>query len=229
VKKLLLLIFVFGFGQLLKAQEKDLSIGVGGSVDKRLNDYTENPWVGFDHQFSDILESSFGVHMNYQINHKVGLRLGVSYSRKGYKLIYAWITPDGTNGKGDPGIPLESKFRLNYLDIPVSIYYQVVTTKRYTLSPSVGIMNSINIGESEISEMGDGIKKETAFNSFNSNQYLLGTRLGLINNLNISNNLFISLEPYVMYNFFKLNDMDVDKSDFTFGGYLSVNYRFNNK
>jgi len=229
MKKLIILLFIFGLNQITQAQDKGFSIGLGGSFDKRLNDYSENPWLGFDHQFSDISEFSFGLQANYQFNEKLGLRSGISYSRKGYKLIYAWIAPDGSNGTGDPAIPLESEFRLNYLDIPLSIYYQVVHTNRYTLSPSLGIMNSINIGESEISEMGDGTTNETTFNSFNTNSYLLGARLGLINNFNLSNNIFISLEPYVMYNSSKLNDTDIIKSDLTFGGYLSVNYKFNKK
>jgi hypothetical protein len=229
MKKLIILIFIFGFNQVTKAQDKSLSVGLGGSFDKRLNDYSENPWFGFDHQFSDISEFSFGIQFNYQFNEKIGLRSGISYSRKGYKLIYAWITPNGIDGSGDPSIPLESKFRLNYIDIPFGIYYQVVTNNRYTLSPSIGIMNSINIGESEISEMGDGTTNQTNFNSFNTKPYVLGARLGLINNFNLSDKVFISLEPYVMYNFSKLNDTDINKSDLTFGGCLSVNYKFNHK
>ena len=229
MKKLIILLFFLGYSQLSSAQEKGLSIGLGGSLDKRLNDYTEFPLSGFNHQFSDISEFSFGLQIDYQINDKIGLRSGISYSRKGYKLVYEWLTLDGSNRTGDPAIPLESEFRLAYLDIPVSFYYQVVKTKRYTLSPSIGIMNSVHIGDSEISEMGDGTTKETTFNSFDTNPYLSGTRLGLISNLNLSDNIFLSLEPYAMYNFSKLNDTDIENSTFTFGGYLSLNYAFNKK
>src|SRR5690606_15857581 len=107
------------------------------------------------------------------------LRSGVSFARKGYKLVYQWIAPDGNIGIGDSAIPLESEFRLNYIDIPLSLYYQVFTTNGYSLAPSLGIMNSIKIGESEVSKMGDGTKKETTFNFLNANPYLVGARLGV--------------------------------------------------
>lgn len=229
MKKIFLLILVICLYQYIIAQDKGFSIGLGGSFDKRLNEYYDNPWVGFDHEFSDISEFSFGTQISYHFSDRIGLRSGISYSRKGYKLIYAWITPDGNNGVGDPLIPLESEFRLKYLDVPVSLFYKIVNANHYTFSASIGMMNSINIGESEISEMGDGTSKETAYNVFNTNSYLAGARIGLINNIDISENVFISIEPYFMYNFFTLNDTDIEKSDFAFGGYLSVNYRLNKK
>ncbi|MFH2141509.1 MAG: outer membrane beta-barrel protein [Bacteroidota bacterium] len=161
------------------------------------------------------------------VNNYNGLRTGISYSRKGFKLVYAWITPNGGNGTGDTNIPLESSFRLKYIDIPLCFYYQLVSKKRFHISPSFGIMNSINIGKTEISEMGDGSIKQTSFSTFNANPYMLGVRLGIINDFGLSDKIFISLEPYVTYNFSKINETDIQKSDLIFGGYLSVNYRFN--
>ena len=222
MKKLLILIFIFGFGQLIKAQEKGLSFGIGGSLDIRLNDYFEYN-TGFPRQFSNILKSSLGIQFNYQFNDKIGLRSGILYSRKGYKLTFKAIEIT------DPITPLEFKARLNYIDIPLAIYCQVMKSNRYTLSPSLGIMNSINIRKYRIYKTGDGKKVETTINSSNANSYLLGARLGLINNFNLSNNIFISFEPYLIVNLYNLNDADISKPVIPFGGNLSVNYKFNKK
>ena len=226
MKKILILIFGFGFGQLINAQEKGLSLGFGGSLDIRLNDYYENH-IGVKSQFSNILKSSVGIQINYQLNDRVGLRSGILYSGKGYKIIYKNV--DTEDKEVSPVIPLESESRLNYVDIPLSIYCQVLKSNRYTLSPSLGIMNSVNIRESKIYEMRDGTRNEKTFNSSNTNKYLLGARLGLINNFKLSSNIFISFESYLIYELYNLNDTDIEKPEIPFGGILSVNYKFNKK
>lgn len=226
MRLLLTLFIILAISQMAKAQEKGFSIGMGGSFDKHINEYRErldfpipNP------KFYDILEYSFGLQVNYLFNERLGIRSGVSYARKGYMVTYDWVLYD-INGLLDPLIPVRSEYRLAYLDIPIGVYYQVVSTNRYHLSPSIGIMNSILIGEREVTEMLLGEMKETDYNTSEPNPYLLGARLGLINDFNLNESIFISLEPYVMYNFTKLNDTDIVNSDFAFGGYLSVNYRF---
>lgn len=226
MREFIIIIFLLALAHIVNAQERGLSIGFGGSYDNSINEYRGTPWWTNEDEFSDIQEFSIGAVINYQFNERSGLRSDVSYSLKGYKLDYEWITNDFPDNSGDPSIPLETEFRLAYLDIPVGVYYKVIFTNRYDLAPSIGIMNSINIGESEISEMGDGSTEETEFYEFNTTAYLLGARLGLINNFNLSEKLFISLEPYITFNFSTINDTDIEQSQYTFGGFLSFNYKF---
>ena len=225
MNKLLILIFIFGFGQLMKAQEKGLSFGMGGSLEIRLNNsYKNHQEIGYyypidifpNQQLSDFFKSGFGVQINYQFNDKVGLRSEILYSRKGYKLTIK------ASDLSDPLNPSKSQYIFNYLDVPLSIYYQVIKSNRYTLSPSLGIMNSIYIRQSNISEMRNG-------KILRRNLYLPGARLGLINNFNLSSNIFISFEPYLMCNFYSLKNTGIKKPEIPFGGHLSINYKFDKK
>ena len=225
MKKLLILIFIFGFGQLIKAQEKGLSFGMGGILEIRLNNSYINYQEIFSYyptdifpyqQLTDFFKSGFGVQINYKFNDKIGLRSGILYSRKGYKLTIK------SSNLSAPFALLKSEFSFNYLDVPLSIYYQVIKSNRYTLSPSLGIMNNIYIGQSNISEMRNG-------KIHSSNSYLLGARLGLINNFNLGSNIFISFEPYLMFNFYNVNNTGIKKPEIPFGGHFSVNYKFNKK
>lgn len=229
MREILIVALLFAFAQIGIAQENEFSIGFGGSYGKRITYNYEHSWPSFYHELSDIQEFSFETLINYQVYDRVGLRAGISYACKGHKVVYAWIAPDGSDGTGDPAIPMKSKIRLKYIDVPLGVYYQIIRTNRYSFSPSIGIMNSIKIGESEISEMGDGKTKKRSSYSFDRSSYELGARLGLINNFNLSEKIFISVEPFLIYSLSKTNDTVIKRSDFTFGGCLSVNYRFNKK
>ncbi len=207
------------------SQDGGLSIGLGGSYDYHLNTFEENPWYGYDHQFDNLMEFSIGGQIDYKFESSLGIRTGVSYARKGYKLIYAWVTPGGGNGTGDPYIPMESSFKLGYIDIPISVYYDIIKSENYSLSPSIGCLNSISINESEVSLMGDDSFKETSYNSLNTTPYIFAARIGFINNIVINDKWFISLEPYCTYNFERINNTDIESPNFTTGAIVTVNLK----
>jgi hypothetical protein len=209
------------------SQKSVFSIGVGASYDYHINEYTQTPWPWFDHQYSNIFEFSLGSQFDIPIHNRLGIRTAISYSKKGYKLVYVWTTPDGGNGTDDAAIPMETQFKLKYIDIPLSVYYHIINKDRYKFGPSIGIINSINIANSEVSIMGNGNKKNTSYRTFRSTSYLYGARLGLINNIDLNKKIFLSLEPYLIYNFSIINETDIQKSDFAFGSYLSIHLRLN--
>ncbi|MFH2143688.1 MAG: hypothetical protein ABIJ97_14785 [Bacteroidota bacterium] len=68
MRKTIILTLILFTSIAANTQENRLSIGIGGSFDKHINYYTQNPWVGFDHQFADITEFSLGTQITYQIN-----------------------------------------------------------------------------------------------------------------------------------------------------------------
>ena len=244
MRKVLFMVFVFGIGQVCSAQSKNFSIGLALGLNGRLN----SSWDSFNHEFSDVTESSWGLQINYQKRNqtwitpdgsdgtgdpvissetKFGLRAGISYSKKEYKVVYAWVLPDGSDGSGDPTIPLVSDVQLNYIDIPVNLYYRLFTKNNYSLSPYLGIANSINIGYSGVHEMGDGSINESTW--MTPKDFLTGIRIGLINNVAISDYIFISFEPYVMRDSTNPRDIYILSSPWTFGGILSVNCKLNIK
>ena len=66
------------------SQKSIFSIGVGGSYDYHINEYPQTPWLWFDHQYSNIFEFSLGSQFDVQIYNRLGIRTGISYSKKGY-------------------------------------------------------------------------------------------------------------------------------------------------
>ncbi len=211
-----------------QAQDSKFSIGFGGSYDVSNNEYTALYSIGFSSrlEYQDINQYSYGLQFNYLATEKLGVRVGMYYARKGYNLKYNWATYyPGYGGSVDPIVPIETEFQLDYLDLSVSAYYRVVDAKFYHLAPSVGIMNNILLDNREISTMSDGDTEENESDS-NPSTYIPGFRLGLINDFDIGEHFFVSLEPYIYFQSKTIDESVVVSTDYTYGAYVSLNYKF---
>lgn len=212
---------------LVFGQQNTFSLGLIGNLESRQNEFVEQGFFGFNHEFQNKLEYGVGIQIAYQLGDNLGLRSGALYAEKGYELVYAWSAPNGTNGSGDPTIPMRTQFKQRYIDVPLNAYYQLIRKDKFQLAPALGVVNSFKIASSEISKMGDGAQKETSFYSDESNDYLMALRLAVLLKFTLSERLFLVLEPHSSYNFHKLNDRDIENSDLSFGTCLSLNFILN--
>lgn len=222
--KALLIPFLVCIAVCGNAQDTLLTIGVRGGWDVYDYTYTPTPVEGFDHHLEDATRYSFGVQVNGEFPNQVGWGTGLFWAEKGYKIKYSWIAPDGGNGTGDPAIPLETTFRLNYLDIPLEFRYGLLKAAWFHITPSVGIVNSLKIWNSNKSVMGDGSKGSVSQHSTNAKGYLLNGRIAAQIGFDVTKKVFFALEPYAMYAFTDLS-ADIEDTNLIWGGHLSINYR----
>lgn len=212
-------LFLFAALLLTTSLSAQTHLGLTAGYESVERTYVEFPRTGFDHTLDDLpLEYGLGVQLDYSLTEWLGLRAGLLYARKGYVQVYDWNVLDNR----DPLIPIQSELRMHYLDVPLTAYYRVVTTERYSLAPSAGLIASFSLGASEVSEMGDGDIEETEFVNPNPEPTLFALRLGLINNLHLGDRMTLSAEPFVAFRGGVIQEEDVVEAGLVKGVMVSV-------
>ncbi len=226
MRHLPILLTLFISANVAIAQDSKFSIGLGGSYDVSKNEYsTSFAAVLPNREYKDITQYSYGLQFNYLASEKLGVRVGMFYARKGYMLEYDWVSYPQPGGSGDPLIPIETEYQIDYLELSVSAFYRLVDAKFYHFAPSVGMMNSVLVTERAIDTMGDGDKEEQESDT-GPTPHIPGFRLSLINDFDLGQQFFISLEPYILFQRKTVNNSAVIDTDYTYGAYLSLNYKF---
>lgn len=139
------------------------------SVDNRLllmntvAAYSESPKTDIHHN----TPVSFGVSMSKQLNDRFALQTGLSYT-----MLSSDIKTNGI-------YHMESKQKLHYLGIPVSIVYKIAEWQKFVFYASAGVMGEINVSgkvkselfynkTKEISETSDHIRMKEPLFSVNT-------------------------------------------------------------
>lgn len=86
-------------------------------------------------------------------------------------------------------------------------------------------MSDISIGLSQRSLRGDGTSEVDHEYFLTPSEKLFRARVGLINNIELSNKLFLSIKPYITVNFDVIDDAYYQYY-YVFGGAFSLNYKF---
>ncbi len=194
----LVLLFIFPLLSFVAFSQKEgLSIGLGVSPDYHQESFHKDTWVTNGHEYQSRIKYSTSLFFRYQVIEQIGIRFGAAYARKGYELHYTWDVPAGDNGIGDPKIPQRTDFALDYIDIPVLLYFSVIRKEKFRLAPSAGYMLSYLINSSEKSEMGDGVTRTTVYqDDLFINSSMKWVRFGVCADFKIKDRLFVSVEPY---------------------------------
>ena len=194
IKSLSFLLY-FLFPLSIFAQQSKFYVGLGGGIDVYDYEFFDNPIDNIKHQFSKTDGYSIGMRLNFGPVSKVRFSAGAYFSQKGYKLIYNWTS----SIDGDAEMPKESILLADFVDIPLSFNYRLIGKNSFHISPSIGVMTSVNLENNEFSIMGDG--SEIASNNISEltnsviANLLFAGKFSLIIGIDLSKAMFISLEP----------------------------------
>jgi hypothetical protein len=124
----------------LLAQSK-FSIGCDAAIGHHSN-LKQNK--NFGHTFT--AKTPYGLHLNarYNFSERLGVEMGLGYIGIGYNTQFNWITPDGNIH--DPLIFNTNNVRLSYIDIPISIIFNLKSEEKWGLFLTGGLSSSFLVG-----------------------------------------------------------------------------------
>jgi|GEM_PF-5082558 len=193
---LLLLLSEMGFGQTGK-----YAIQVMASPDTYRSRYGAMHPDMPDQKYSAKTGFSAGVQAWYQARKKVGVGVGLLYSRKDYGLTYNYRVID----RGDPNVPVTSTLRPAYLELPLSLRYSLLTTSAWTVQASSGVIPGFLFRNAAKTTYDDGHAAVEKWNGEPANPFLLSLPLGLSAAYYVTPRLGLVLEPQFRYYFNRID------------------------
>jgi hypothetical protein len=130
------------------------------------------------------------------LSSKIYVSLGAAYATKDFVLNYNYqvLDPD------DPfPIPDQTRIRVRYLEIPLTLGYGILTRRKYSLCVAAGFYPSYLVEKGEhTTYLNSGNPSTTYFVNANSSTIYSGT-LGFIAHYSISNGCGVFIEPSYLY------------------------------
>ena len=115
-------------------QDKKISLGLISSIEYNEYDFKETDFHP-NYDYKSNTGYSIGLGLDYQIQEKIFVKSGLTYSILGYQLKYNYLVRD----PGDPLIPRKSELTVSYISIPLMIGYQVMNFGNLRFNPSFGL------------------------------------------------------------------------------------------
>lgn len=200
------------------AQDNKLSLGIVGGVDMFSNKALRTSNLeGYNKPPNDY-GYNYGLQITYPSGEKMGIRAGVVYARKEFqqKTIFGIFPAQGTAPRSI------YSYRLNYLEIPISIYYSVIQSDRFRLAPSLGIKTAVFINGKRFSNRSPDLVQY--YEPQDDSRLIIGPRIGLITDFKIAKKTFLSLEPHVAFSYNSLYAHSNQNIYVFWGISLSLNY-----
>jgi hypothetical protein len=154
-----------------------------------------------EQQYSAKTSFSAGVQAWYQARKKVGIGVGLLYSRKDYQLTYNYRAID----QGDPNLPIRSTLRPTYLELPLTVRYSLATASAWSVQASSGITTSFLVHNAAKTTYDDGHSAVEKLEGEQANPVLLSLPLSLSAAYYVTPRLGLVLEPHYRYYFNKID------------------------
>jgi opacity protein-like surface antigen len=167
-----------------------------------------------------------GLILSYQLNKRFLLGVGILFSDKGYKMkkTYSWIAPNGSNGTGDPAVPMKrhSNYHYYYFDMPINLNYCVFSTEKTAVYVFASISPNIFLTQKATSytEYGDGHKATSTVTTPGYNIVNSSFTAGLGYQVNLSDKLFLKIEP--TYRRFISSSIDTPIKEYLYSAGLNI-------
>lgn len=155
-----------------------------------------------EQQYSAKTGFSAGVQAWYQARKKVGVGVGLLYSRKDYQLTYNYRVID----RSDPNLPVRTTLRPAYLELPLAVRYSLVTASAWTVQASSGLTGSFLVGNAARTTYDDGRTAVAKWEGQPANPFLLSLPLGLSATYYVTPRLGLVLEPQYRYYFNRIDE-----------------------
>lgn len=195
-----------------------MSLGIVGGVDMFSNKAMRTSNLeGYNKPPND-----YGYNYGFQIIHrtgeKMGIRAGVVYARKEFqqKTIFGIFPTQGTAQRSI------YSYRLNYIEIPISVHYSVVQSDRFRLAPSLGIKTSVFLNGKRFKDQSPESAQD--YEPQDDSRLIIGPRIGLITVFKIANKTSLSLEPHVAFSYNSYYVQSNQNISMFWGVSLSLNY-----
>lgn len=216
MNRLILISIILLTSNIAFGQEHKISIGFLTSMDK----FELKPIAGFNTNHELNPAYSFGLNLKYNFSERLFTKGIIQYSKRGYELNYEFNFTD----PGDPYIPRETTFELNYIGIPLFIGYNLYHGEKFKIAPSLGLVNELLVNDYETSVFEDDSERESKMLSQNLDKFLISSQLNLSLDYYLSDMIFLSLEPYLRIGFTEIENDFVKSNPISYGGILSINY-----
>ena len=238
MKNLLTLLYILPFALCSQdapvKEESKFSLGFSFSPDycyRVLKPDAASQWIA-DHRDSiEVPKFGFtsGVNLDWHISQRFTLRAGMHLSDKGERIPIrdaVWIT---TSPTPDPTLPKRYSFNYHYLylDFPVTVNFFILT-KRTKLFLSAGISTNLFLTQMTTTyyeyENGE-TKRNRSFgnNGFNRINLALVGGIGL--GFDISEKMFLRLEPTYRRSMFSIIDAPINGYLYSFGLNAGIYYQ----
>jgi hypothetical protein len=214
-------------------KHKRLMVGINFSSDYNYRTLKNN---NNNEDIDDIVESSIklrdemdigdfgfttGFNFFYYLRNRIGLELGIQYSRKGYK------TKKESYDSGHPLSPFEihSKFHYHYIDVPVRVNF-MFGKKRIRISPSLGFATNIFLKKTNIVflEFSDNSVEKTSQNSFENNRLNVSPIVGMGIDYKLNEKMFLRAEGLYRHGLLKIRNTPLTEYLWNYGLNLGLYY-----
>jgi opacity protein-like surface antigen len=216
-----LVIIIFPILVNLNGQDNRFSIGLIGSLESNKYDFistslTEN----YDYEAS--IGYSCGIGAKYNLTEKLFLKSGLLLYSHGYSIKYNYVFMD----EGDPLIPRQSDLRVTYFRIPLKVGFQVLNFGKFSFNPAVGLNTAFQISIYEKTTYEDNAQRESTILSADLNKTQLGINIDLGVEYELSQNMNLTIIPYLAKGLNKLDDNGMETGQISIGGKFGLYYRF---
>lgn len=154
-------------------------------------DSLETPKLGY----------AVGAGLTFRFHKRLSLGVGLLFSDKGYKReqTFNWVAPNGSNGTGDPAIPmkLNTNYHYYYIDVPFKLNCHILPTEAGGLCISAAVSPNIFLAQKTIShtEYGDGHVERTVSTASGYNKVNLSFTAGMGYQAGLSKAFSLKIEP----------------------------------
>lgn len=204
----LLLAFLAILPLTIFSQEKERKLAIGLSISpdycyRILVPDASSKWIADIRDSAEIPKMGYttGPVINYRLNKRLTLNSGLLFADKGYKTDkkFDWTTPNGTNGTGDPAIPMRqiANYHYFYLDVPIILHCNIVATENWDFYTLAGVSADFFLSQKTVSytEYGDGHKAKNNSTGSGYRPVNLSFTVGFGYRTDLSDKLMLAIEP----------------------------------
>jgi opacity protein-like surface antigen len=216
MKKLILGISILLFTSTAYSQDKGWSIGIIGSP----NFYSVKSHEGFNHSYQTDLGLTIGLESIYSLSNKLDLGLGANLTSLGYQVNYEYTFLD----PGDPYIPRSGNITANYIDIPIFLRVNLLSSDKFALYPSVAFNSLFLINSKDQTTFEDNSVRESNY----LNSLIFSGQFGLGVAYSLNEKMRIKLEPRFRY-YLKGFDTIMNAHPTLFQAMIGIEYKIGKK
>ncbi|MES2762734.1 MAG: outer membrane beta-barrel protein [Bacteroidota bacterium] len=166
-----------------------------------------------------------GINLRYQLLEKIGVEFGALYSTKGQKTLagsFSWLTPtEGYVTEPEKTIT----YTYQYLEIPLKVNVYLINTK-LKIFPSIGCSVNIFMGKKTTVTSEGSKETSTAFEQQNIPKTELAVLAGVGISYDISDKLFVKIEPSFRSFIRPLVDFPVSGTFYSVGANTGIYLKF---